>query len=333
LRYQIVRRLQPLAEKTSTQLDDLVVQTVQKTKLLVLIVVALYIGSLYLDLSDGVRSLSRGVLMLVLLIQVGVWGNGIIRYLVEHYLRIESSTDESDLTASASALSFIGKLLLWSIIALLGLENLGVDVTALVASFGLGGIAVALAAQNILGDLFASLSILFDKPFVVGDFIVVDDKLGTVEKIGLKTTRVKSLQGEQLIFSNSDLLKSRIRNFKRMEERRIAFTIGVTYQTPHQKLERIPAMIQSIIESLEQVRFDRAHFKQYADSSLEFEIVYWVNTPDFVLYMEAQQKINLEIYKQFEREGIEFAYPTRTVFMLQPEAATSKDGDHDGTKS
>jgi small-conductance mechanosensitive channel len=174
---------------------------------------------------------------------------------------------------------------------------------------------VALAAQNILGDLFASASIVLDKPFVMGDFVIVDDHLGTVERIGLKTTRIRSLSGEQLVFSNNDLLQSRIRNFKRMYERRVVFSIGVTYQTPHDKLAEIPALLRAAVEAREQVRFDRAHFKEYGDFSLNFEIVYYVLSPDFNIYMDIQQAINLEIHREFERRDIEFAYPTQTIFV------------------
>ena len=170
-------------------------------------------------------------------------------------------------------LGFVGRIVLWSVVLLMILDNLGVNITALVASLGIGGIAVALAVQNILGDIFASLSIALDRPFAIGDFIVVGDVLGTVEYIGLKTTRIRSLSGEQIVFSNADLLKSRIRNYKRMTERRVVFGFGVVYQTPHDKLERIPAMVREVIEAQPKTRFDRAHFKEYGDSALAFEAV------------------------------------------------------------
>jgi small-conductance mechanosensitive channel len=222
---------------------------------------------------------------------------------------------ESTQIATSTALTFVGKLVLWSVALLLVLENLNFDVSALVASLGVGGIAVALAAQNILGDLFASLSILFDKPFVVGDFIFVGDMMGTVEKVGLKTTRVRSLFGEQLVFSNNDLLSSRIKNYKRMEERRVVFTLGVTYQTNAEQLELIPGIIKETIENQEKVRFDRSHFKGYGDFALLFETVYWVTDPDYNLYMDIQQRINLELFRHFEEQGIEFAYPTQTIHL------------------
>jgi small-conductance mechanosensitive channel len=169
--------------------------------------------------------------------------------------------------------------------------------------------------QNILSDLFASLSITLDKPFVLGDFIIVDDLLGTVEHIGLKTTRIRSLSGEQLIFSNNDLLKSRIHNYKRMAERRVPFTIGVTYQTPPEKLRKVPDMFKKLLEQFDDVHFDRAHFKSYGSYSLNFEFVYYVHTPDYNRYMDIQQALNLGLYDGFAAEGIEFAYPTQTLYM------------------
>jgi small-conductance mechanosensitive channel len=198
------------------------------------------------------------------------------------------------------------------------LDNLGVDITALIAGLGVGGIAVALAVQTVLGDLFASLSIALDKPFVVGDFLIVDDLLGSVEFVGLKTTRLRSLSGEQLVFSNSDLLNSRIRNYGRMYERRTAFDIGVTYQTPREKLKKIPDIIRTAIEKQDDTRFDRSHFKAYGDFSLNYETVYYISGPDYNKYMDIQQAINFEIHAAFEREQIEFAYPTQTIFVEKP---------------
>ena len=204
------------------------------------------------------------------------------------------------------------------LVALVALDTAGIDITALVAGLGVGGIAVALAVQNILGDLFASLSIVLDKPFVIGDFIIVGDMMGTVEHIGMKTTRVRSLSGEQLVFSNTDLLSSRIRNYKRMQERRALFRFGVTYQTSRDLLARIPEVVREVIEGRDETRFDRAHFAGFGDSSLDFEVVYYMLVPDYNAYMDTQQAVNLELVGRFEEIGIDFAYPTRTVFVEHP---------------
>jgi small-conductance mechanosensitive channel len=210
---------------------------------------------------------------------------------------------------------FVMRLVVWTAVLLVLLDNLGVDITALVAGLGVGGIAVALAAQNILGDLFASLSIVLDKPFVVGDFIAIGEFLGSVEHVGLKTTRLRSLSGEQVVFSNADLLGSRVRNYGRMFERRVLFSLGVTYQTPPDKMRRIPVMIREIVESQDRVRFDRAHFQGFGDFALLFEVVYYVLSREYNVHMDIQQSINMTLLERFAAEGIEFAYPTQTVFV------------------
>ncbi|MDP7260201.1 MAG: mechanosensitive ion channel family protein, partial [Anaerolineales bacterium] len=209
----------------------------------------------------------------------------------------------------------------WSIILLLALDNLGIEISGLLTGLGIGGIAVALAVQNILSDLLAYVSIMLDRPFTVGDFIVVDDRMGTVERIGLKTTRMRSLSGELLIFANHDLLGSRLSNFQDREDRRVVFTIGVTYDTPAAKLASIPEIMREVVSAQQQVRFDRSHFHSFGDFSLQFETVYYVNSADYGVYMDVQQNINLELVRRFERADIEFAFPTQTVHLApQPGA-------------
>jgi small-conductance mechanosensitive channel len=185
-------------------------------------------------------------------------------------------------------------------------------------------VAIALAAQSVLGDLFASLSIILDKPFVLGDTITVDDLSGTVEHIGLKTTRVRSSSGEQLVFSNNDLLRSRIHNLKRMRERRVAFTIGVTYETPLAKLTGLSALLRDIVQAQPRVRWERADFKSYGDSALVFEVVYFVLDPDGNLHLDTQHAINFAIFEQFRRHGIEFAHPTHTILLRAPQDGPGK---------
>ncbi|MCH8208889.1 MAG: mechanosensitive ion channel family protein [Nitrospinae bacterium] len=202
---------------------------------------------------------------------------------------------------------------LWAILLLLALDNLGIDITALLAGLGIGGIAIALASQKILGDLFSALSIVLDKPFMVGDFIEIGDFTGTVEAIGLKNTRLRSAYGEQIIIPNSDLLQGRIRNYRDRSERRALFTIHITYQTPLEKLKKIPQWIKEIVEDQEHARFDRAHFKEYGDYSLNFEIVYYVMKPDFSLFIKIQERVNHAIFEKFQNENVYFAYPTQTI--------------------
>ena len=291
-------------------------EVVKRTNWLFIIILVLVIGSLVLEIRDKPRHIIHSAMIIALLIQVGLWATAALRVAMEKYRQEQLSKDPASVT-TLNLLNFIGRVVIGSIVLLLVLDNLGVNITALVAGLGVGGIAVALALQTILGDLFASLSIVLDKPFVVGDFLIVGDLMGSVEYVGLKTTRLRSLSGEQLVFSNSDLLHSRIRNYGRMYERRVPFDIGVTYQTPRDKLELIPSIIREAIEQQAKTRFDRSHFKQYGDFALVFESVYYVLGPDYNEYMDIQQAINLHIHARFEQEGIEFAYPTQTLFVQQ----------------
>lgn len=314
LRRTVGNRLKKMADRTTTDIDDLIVDLVRvRTKKILLLVLAVYGASLFLVLPANIEKMIGGTVFIALFLQVGLWGNGLINFLVTR--RAAKDGKEGLNLEAYSVITWVGKASLWVVVILLALNNLGIEITALVAGMGISGIAVALAVQNILGDLFASLSIVMDQPFIIGDFIIVGDQMGTVEHVGLKTTRVRSLSGEEIVFSNNDLLESRIRNFRRMNERRVLFALGVTYQTPADKLEVIPDMIRDIIESQEQVRFDRVHFASYGDFSLNFEIVYWVLDKDYALYMDIQQEINLALYRKFEEEKIEFAYPTQTLFM------------------
>ena len=317
-------KISRLARRTKTNIDDLLVDVLSGTKLFTLLVASIYVGSYVLTLPSAILTLWQKAVMLVLILQAGFWaGSGIAFWLGR---AVKKRMDED--AASATTITFLGfiaRIFLWSIVLLLILDNLGVNITSLVAGLGIGGIAIALAMQNILGDLFASLSIVLDKPFVIGDFVVVDQLMGTIEYIGMKSTRIRSLGGEELIFSNNDLLKSRIHNYKRMSERRIVFSFGVIYQTSLEKLKLINNIISDIIKSQQQARFDRVHFKEYGESSLNFEVVYFVTDPDYNIYMDLQQAINLEMFRRFQEEGIEFAYPTTTLFIQREMEAAAKD--------
>jgi small-conductance mechanosensitive channel len=309
----LVRRLSRLAARTSTGADDLIVDLLRRVSLVFIVTGSAAAVSALLPLSDTVRAVVRGAFVIAFVYQVGIWGTGVIAYFLERQ-RLSVGAGGGTATTLA-ALGFVARLVLWSVLVLLGLHNLGVNVTALIAGLGIGGIAVALAVQNILGDLFSSVAIVLDRPFELGDFVIIDDTLGTVEHIGLKTTRIRSLSGEQIVVGNSRLLESRIRNYKRMAERRIVFSLGVTYETPHDLVARIPAIIREIIEARDGVRFDRAHFQKYGDFALVFEAVYYVLSPDYNRYMDTQQAINLDVLQRFQREGIAFAYPTQTLLV------------------
>jgi len=314
-------RLRRIAEHTDTAWDDALVDTLGRTTSLALVIFSLALGSLALSLPEQVRAVLGSVAVITLCIQAGLWASNLLKFWLANAIRRRREEDPGSV-AALSVASWVGRVILWSVVLLLVLDNVGFDITALVAGLGIGGIAVALAMQNILGDLFASLSIVLDKPFVVGDFLAVGDFLGVVEQVGLKTTRLRSLSGEQLVMSNADLLQSRLRNYGRMYERRVVFAIGVTYQTPREKLEMIPGLIEDAVSSQDKVRFDRSHFKEFGDFSLNFETVYYVLDADFALHMSIRQAINLSIHKSFEAEGIEFAYPTQTLFLNSSDSTT-----------
>jgi len=312
----IVRRLHRFAKTTTTDVDDLIVELIRRTRWYFLLTVSLYAASYTLRISTTFHDVVRVFAILAFLLQTAVWGNGIIAYAIARMTKQRLSDGSADATMLAAA-GFLLRLLLWTIVLILALDNFGVNITTLIAGLGIGGIAVALALQNVLGDLFASLSIVLDKPFSVGDFIVVDAVQGTVDRIGLKTTRLRSLSGEEIIVANADLLKSRIRNYKRMQERRAVFTMGITYSTPPETVARVPAMLREVITAQPDARFDRAHFQSFGESALLFEAVYYVTKPEYVVYMDVQQEINLEVLRRCTAEGIVFAFPTRTVYLRQ----------------
>ena len=301
----IVRRVAALAKTTETDWDNFVADLLQRTRGWFLLLVGLYLGSWVLEIPAEIAFYLDRVLVIGFFIQAGLWGNGAIRFWVTDYRQNKLAEDASRVTAVA-ALGFVGTLIVWSLVLLLILDNMGVAITSLIAGLGISGIAVALAVQNILGDLFASLSIILDKPFVIGDYIEVGEFMGPVENIGLRTTRIRSPSGEQIIFSNTDLVKSRLRNYKQMRDRRIAFTITVATQTPPEKLVMIPELVQEIIEAQEQTRFERAHLKELAGAALNFEVIYYMLTPDYMAYMNTQQAINLAPIRRFAEEEIHF---------------------------
>lgn len=328
----VAARLVKLATRTSTDVDDMLVGLIDKISPLFILLAGLVIGSIWLPLSSQAHSNVDHVFFIALLIQAGFWGSSVLAYLITKSTRLREYEDPSSQT-TLSVLGFLSRLALWSVVLLIILDNLGFDITTLLASLGIGGIAVALAAQNILGELFASLSIALDKPFIIGDFIVVDSYMGNIEKIGMRTTQIRSLSGELIIFSNTDLLKSRVRNYKRMQERRIVFTLDLVYGTPYEKLVRVPELVREIIEAETMARFDRAHFKGYGASSLIFEFVYYVLSAEYVEFMDVQQRINLAIYKSFETEALDFAFPTQTLHIQTPSSVEYGGGSDDEQSS
>ncbi len=313
----LLRRLAPLAERTAASFDDLLVRLLRRTLWPLVAIPALTLGTEALALPAGAHAALRTATVLALLLQMAVWGGAGIDFWVERSNRLDADRSSA---ALVGVLRFLGKVVLWSLLLLVALDNLGVNVTALIAGLGVGGVAVALATQNILGDLFASLSIAIDKPFVLGETIGVGDFVGTVESVGLKTTRLRSQSGEQLVFANGDLLQSRLRNFKRMSERRVVLAFGVAPGTPADDLARVPDLLRGLIERQSPVRFERAHLKGLGPSSLDFEAVYWVLSPDHNLFMDVQQAVLLGLLAGLKDQGIELAAPAPAVVVMPPGA-------------
>ncbi|HEX9253762.1 MAG TPA: mechanosensitive ion channel domain-containing protein, partial [Ignavibacteriaceae bacterium] len=306
-------RLKKWADSTDTTIDDLLVKAIQKS-----LIPVFYFGIFYISIKNLAlsKSFENGLNVIIVIITTFLVVRtiiSIINYFLGSYLK--NTEDSEQREKQLKGIRGLVNLVIWSIALIFMLDNLGVKISAVVAGLGIGGIAVALAAQAFLGDLFSYFAIFFDKPFEIGDFIIVGDKLGAVENIGIKTTRVRAIGGEQLVFSNHDLTNSRIHNYKKMERRRVVFKLGVIYQTSSEKLKQIPKIVKDIIDQQGDATFDRGHFAAYGDFSLNFEFVYYVTGADYNKYMDIQQAINLSIFEAFENEKIEFAYPTQTVFV------------------
>lgn len=313
IKWAVLHRLKAWSAKTSTTIDDFLVRIIEKK-----LIPITYFGAFYL--SSGILVLTpfvQKIINVTGIILFTIFGISLLVEVVNYSLETYWVKKESDPNRQRSLKGIITviKTVIWAIGVAFLLDNLGFKVSAVVAGLGIGGIAVALAAQAVLGDLFSYFTIFFDRPFEIGDFIIIGDFKGTIEHVGIKSTRIRSLGGEQLVFSNTDLTNSRIRNYKRMEKRRVVFSLGVTYQTSLENIKLIPDIIKESIENTKETVFDRAHFSSYGDFSLVFEVVYYVLSSDYNIYMDIQQEINFSIMKKFKEHGIEFAYPTQTLFV------------------
>jgi small-conductance mechanosensitive channel len=324
LSFLLKNRLGAFSRKTKTRADDTLVHLLQQIRPVELMGIALYIALQTLVLPPLLKSvISIGFVVLLTYMCIKA-GSILLTSFLQHYTADENLSSSTPLLTN---LAVIGKALLWVFGVFLILSNIGVDITSLIAGLGIGGIAVALALQNVLGDLFSSFAIYFDKPFLVGDFIIVGDKMGVVERIGIKTTRVRALQGEELVFANKELTEAQIQNFKKMRERRVLFSIGVTYETPPHLLQALPELLHAIIERRQMVRFDRAHFARFDSFALTFEIVYYVLSDDYNTYMDIQQQINFDILTACSEHHISMAYPTQTLYLQQAGSYRPSSGD------
>lgn len=308
LQRALVARLSRTARLTRTFADDAVLELLRRTRIYFFIAIAIAVGTRALALPGGVRHVVTRTLVLVVLLQVGRWASNLIGLWVDRFTEQRTVAGDIGSITTVRALGIAARLLFWLVVGITVLETVfEYDVTALVTGLGIVGIAVALAVQNILGDLLAALSIVLDKPFVVGDYIVVGDKAGTVEQIGLKTTRLRALGGEQLVFANAELLKSTIHNHKRMFERRALVTFEVHLQTPRERLERLPDAVRAIVEAEKPVRFDRCHVVAMSDRGFRVEAVYFVLDPEYAVHMDIQQRIYFAVLAHLEQAGIRLA--------------------------
>jgi small-conductance mechanosensitive channel len=309
----VLHRLKAWSKKSATTVDDFLIQITEEKLIPLLYLGVFYVSFKNLTLTPDVTN-AIDIAAAIILTYFGLsFIIAAINFSLEKYWA--GRDIDTSRQGSLKGIITILKVVIWGIGITFLLDNLGLEISAVVAGLGIGGIAVALAAQTILGDLFSYFVIYFDRPFETGDFIITENYMGSIEHIGIKTTRVRSLGGEQLVFSNTDLTNSRIRNYKRMEKRRVVFKLAVVYQTTLDQTKEIPGIIKKAIENVQDTGYDRAHFASYGAFSLDYEIVYYVMSSDYNKYMDIQQEINFVIKEEFEKRGIEFAYPTQTLFV------------------
>lgn len=312
----VLSRLRRWAEKTETELDDVIVKGIEKFLLPFLNLGLIYYAFTYLHLTEAAQKILDTAAAVVLTFFVIRVVTTTLEQILHGYVRKQENGEVK--VKQLRGITAVINIGVWTLGLVLLFDNLGYNVTAIVTGLGIGGIAIALAAQNILGDLFNYFVIFFDRPVEVGDYIVVNDKKGTIEHIGLKTTRIRSISGEQLIMANSALTGSWIHNYQRMERRRSLFTLGIAYETPVDQIKALPALIRGIVLEHPQTTFDRAHFATFGNFSLNIEIVFFVETADYNLFMDIQQSVNLRIMEEFGKRGIQFAYPTQRLLVENP---------------
>lgn len=317
----VLVRLQKWAKATKTKIDDFLLRGLEKAVVPILYVIIFYLSVKTLTLHPKVERSIDVITVILATYFIIKMITSALRFGLHSYIKIKAEVEEDAerRIKQIRGITAIVSFFIWVIGFVFLLDNLGFEITTVIAGLGIGGIAIALAAQAILGDLFSYFVIFFDRPFEIGDFIVTGEFKGNIEHIGIKTTRVRSLGGEQLIFANSDLTNSRIQNFKRMDRRRVVFKLAVIYQTPAKKLEEIVDVVKKIVVDHHDVTYDRGHFANFGSFSLDFEFVYFVLSSDYNYYMDIQQDINLKIYREFENRGIEFAYPTQTLYLNKEE--------------
>jgi small-conductance mechanosensitive channel len=319
----LVQYLERISQKTSNDLDDTLIEIIKTFRPSLYLFLSFYLAlRFFIALSPVLVDVINGILVVLFVYQIVESVHILVKYSVKKYLLSESDPGAESMV---QILSIISRVVLWIVGILVILSNFSVNITSLVAGLGVGGIAIGLALQPILSDLFSAFTIYFDKPIEVGDFVMVGDQSGTVERIGVKTTRFRALNGEEIVMSNSRLTNTVIHNYQAMAHRRIVFHFGVTYETGIEKLREIPNIVENIIKDNKNVSFGRAHFQQFDASALTYEVVYTVNSKDYAEFMDVQQQINFSLCEEFNKKGIDMAYPTQTVYQYNIEASQSED--------
>jgi len=313
-KFSILKKLKKIAKRTSTELDDILINSIDAIGWPLYFFLSLYIAIQFIQFPDIIGKIITYIILIALIYYIVKAIQQLIDFGFGKII-IKKQKEEGFDPAIINLSKNLIKGLLWISAAIIILQNFGYNLSTLLAGLGIGGLAIAFALQNILADIFSSFSIYFDKPFQVGDYIVIGKDKGTVKKIGIKSTRIETLQGEELVVSNQELTGTRVRNFKKMEKRRVVLSLGATYQTPIEKIKKVPELVKDIFNNVDKADLDRVHFKEFGNSSLNFEVVYFINSNEYSQYMDIQEDVNLAIKETFEKEDIEFAYPTQTVFI------------------
>jgi len=311
----IIRRLEKLAKKTKTKFDDHLIDFINGLRWPFYVILSLFISLQFVNIPASIDKFLNHITIIFVVYYSVKFLQNIFDFAADNLKKKGKKEEIEHYSSVIEVFKKVVKGVLWAVAIIIVLSNFGYNVSTLAAGLGIGGIAIAFAFQAILGDIFASFSIYFDKPFKIGDFILIGNDMGTVKHIGIKTTRIQTLQGQELIVSNKELTETRVHNYKKMERRRIVFTFGVEYDTKIKKLEKILEIVKEIFKKIKIADLDRIHFKEFGDFSLNFEVAYYVNKPNYIVYMDTQQEINFALKERFEKEGIVFAFPTQTIFV------------------
>lgn len=313
--YYLIYIFKRATRKTKNSWDDWVVNFVEGIHWPFYAYLAIYISALYLKFPDLINRILKYILVLFIAYYISKGLISVSNHMLDRYKEKKKKKDKSTNESMINVLKIIAKIIIWTLALLMVLSNFGIEITPLIAGLGIGGIAIGLALQNILGDLFSAFAIYFDKPFQEGDFIIVGNDMGVVKNIGIKTTRLQALGGEELVISNSELTSTRINNYKKMNTRRVVFEFGVEYDTNVTKLKKIKKIVSDIVSKTKNAKLDRVHFKKFGDSSLVFEVVYYIDTNDYNTYMDVQEEMNLKIKEAVEKQNVGFAFPSRTIYF------------------